>query len=317
MRFHVMSLAVSTMLFTSTVSFAQSATPGVAAEKRASAMDVLTNAYTKVEARHGLNLNMEGESVTGSTPRVEVRPTVGTRLVDGRLDLSVTFGAIKQANAAEFTQRNPEIVAELSAFSSDNLSVTPYLDIFTPFAGKGTSGKMAVNAAAKTREFSGSAGSISLTASLEPGVETASRPGFAPVDIRVDRSGSDLGLVYNEEKSVHETEKREPNLSNEAVAAITFKPARLSGVTASLGGFVDTEWAPKYEAVLNEEDNVDVRKAGYNVSNSSFNRLRLTWAVNDRVLFINDTLQYVDGIYEKQVNGKRWENVARLSYTLF
>ena len=316
MRFHVMSLAISTVFLTST-SFAQTAAPGVAAEKRASAMDVLTNTYTKVEARHGLDLNMQGDSVKHTTPRVEVRPTIGTRLVDGRLDLNVTFGAIKRPGSAEFKQRNPEIVAELSAFSGDTVSVTPYLDIFTPFAGKGTTGKMAVNAAAKSRDFTGSAGSVSLTASVEPGVETASRPGFAPVDIQVDRSGSELGLVYNEEKSVHETEKREPNLSNEAVAAITFKPARLAGVTASLGGFVDTEWAPKYEAVLTEEDSVDVRKAGYTVTNSSFSRLRLTWAVNDRVLFINDTLQYVDGVYEKQVNGKRWENVARLSYTLF
>lgn len=317
MRSHVMSLAVSTISIFSTASFAQTAPTDVAVEKRASALDVLTNTYTKVEARHGLDLSMEGNKLKNSTPRVEVRPTVGTRLVDGRLDLNVTFGAIKKSGTAEFTQRNPEIVAELSAYSGDNLSVTPYLDVFTPFAGKGTSGKMAVNTAVKTQELSTGAGTISLTASVEPGVETASRPGFAPVDIRVDRSADELGLVYNEEKSTHETEKREPNLSNEAVATITFKPSNLAGVTASLGGFVDTEWSPKYEVVVSEEESFDVRKAGYNVINTSFNRLRLTWAVNDRVLFINDTLQYIDGIYEKRVDGKRWENVARLSYTLF
>ena len=175
-----------------------------------------------------------------------------------------------------------------------------------------------MNTEVKSREFTLPAGALTLTASIEPGIDTASRPGFAPVDNQVGRPGSDIGLVTDEETQTEQTTKREPNMSNEAVAAITFKPARFAGVTASLAGFVDTEWAPKYEAVLSEqsETGVDVRQAGYNVSNSSFNRLRLTWAVSDRVLFINDTLQYIDGIYEKRVDGKRWENVARLSYTL-
>ena len=72
---------------------------------------------------------------------------------------------------------------------------------------------------------------------------------------------------------------------------------------------------PKYKAVAvaDAESGVEVREDGYSVTNSTFNRLRLTWAVNDRVLFINDTLQYIDGVYAKRVDGKRWENVARLS----
>ncbi len=320
MRLVLKSLAVSAnALFLSMASMASAQTaPDVTAEKRASAQDVLTNAYTKVEVRHGLNLNMNRDSVGGVSPRMEVRPIIGTRLADGRLDLNVTFGAIKDSKSAEFKQRNPEIIAELNAFSSDNVSVLPFFDIFTPFAGKGTTGKMAVTATVKTREFSGRAGSVNLSASVEPGLETASRPGFAPVDNQVGRPGSEFGLVYNEETKVDQTVKRDPNISNEAVAAITFKPAGLTGVTASLSGFVDTEWLPKYEAVASEADasGVEVRKAGYSVTNATFNRVRLTWAVNDRVLLINDTLQYLDGVYEKRVDGKRWENVARLSYTL-
>ena len=320
MRFVTTSLAVSAnalFLTMATNASAQSA-PDVTAEKRASVQDIVTNAYTKVEVRHGLNLNMNGVSLNSTSPRMEVRPILGTRLANGRLDLNVTFGAIKDSKTAEFKQRNPEIIAELNAFSSDNFSLTPLLDVFTPFAGKGTSGKLALNAEVKSREFSGPAGSLTLTASVEPGIETASRPGFAPVDNQVGRPGNEFGLAFDEKSQTEQTTKREPNASNETVAAITFKPARFSGLTASLSGFVDTEWSPKYEAVASaqSESGVDVRKAGYNVSNTSFNRVRLTWAVNDRVLFINDTLQYIDGIYEKRVDGKRWENVARLSYTL-
>lgn len=320
MRIVATSLAVSAnafLLLLAPNASAQTA-PDVTSEKRASAQDVITNAYTRVEVRHGLNLNMNGESVGSMSPRMEVRPTVGTRLANGRLDLNVTFGAIKDSKTAEFKQRNPEIIAELSAFSSNNFSLTPFLDVFTPFAGKGTTGKMALNTEVKSREFSGPAGSLTLTASVEPGIETASRSGFAPVENQVGRPGNDFGLVFDEKTQTEQTTKREPNMSNETVAAITFKPARISGLTASLSGFVDTEWMPKYEAVASaqSESGVDVRKVGYSVSNTSFNRVRLTWAVNDRVLFINDTLQYIDGIYEKRVDGKRWENVARLSYTL-
>lgn len=320
MRFVTTSLAVSAnaVFLTMATSASAQTAPDVTAEKRASVQDIVTNAYTKVEVRHGLNLNMNGVSLNSTSPRMEVRPILGTRLANGRLDLNVTFGAIKDSKTAEFKQRNPEIIAELNAFSSDNFSLTPLLDVFTPFAGKGTTGKLALNTEVKSREFSGPAGSLTLTASVEPGIETASRPGFAPVDNKAGRPGNEIGLVFDEKSQTEQTKKREPNASNETVAAITFKPARFSGLTASLSGFVDTEWSPKYEAVASteSESGVDVRKAGYNVSNTSFNRVRLTWAVNDRVLFINDTLQYIDGIYEKRVDGKRWENVARLSYTL-
>lgn len=325
MGFFVMSLAVSTTVLVSSLvsprSLAQSVPPApdVAAEKRASAQDIMTSAYSKVEIRHGLKLKMNGESLTNLTPRMEVRPIIGTRLINGRLDLSATFGVIKDAESAEFKQRNPELIAEFSAYSGDHLSVTPYLDLNTPFAGRGTTGQLALNTALKSRDFTSRAGTLSFTGSVEPGIETASRPGFAPVDNQVGRPGSEIGLVYNEETKLDETVKREPKLINEIVAAVSFKPSRFNGVTASLSAFVDTEWMPKYKAVaaVDSESGVEVREDGYSVTNSTFNRLRLTWAVNDRVLFINDTLQYIDGVYAKRVDGKRWENVARLSYTMF
>ncbi|MEY4632470.1 MAG: hypothetical protein RIQ81_2590 [Pseudomonadota bacterium] len=290
----------------------------VTAEKRASAQDILTNAYSKVEFRHGLNLSMKGDKVENVTPRMEARPIIGTRLLNGRLDTSVTFGAIKNADSAEFTQRNPEIIAELTAVDAKNFSFVPYIDLNTPFQGKGTTGKLAATTTVKSNELPNALGMVTLSASVEPAIETASRPGFAPVDNKAGRPAQDLGLVYNEEDSTAQTVKREPNLSNEATLSVSFKPANLSAMTASVTGFVDTEWAPKYEAVsVDGEEGVAVRKSGYKVTNTTFNRLRLTYAVNDRVLLINDTLQYIDGVYAKGVDGKRWENVARLSYTLF
>jgi hypothetical protein len=250
---------------------------------------------------------------------MEARPVIGTRLLGGMLDTSVTFGAIKTGGQAEFTQRNPQIISELTAIDAKNFSLVPYIDLFTPFQGKGTTGKAAATATVKSNELANRLGSVTLSASVEPGVETASRPGLAPVDNKSGRSAQDLGLVQSEEDSTIQTTKREPNLSNEATASISFKPSNITGMTMSLTGFVDTEWAAKYEAVPVEEEEagVEVRKAGYKVTNTSFSRLRLTYALNDRVLLINDTLQYVDGIYAKGVDGKRWENVARLSYTLF
>jgi hypothetical protein len=302
----------------SLVSFSGAHAQDVTAEKRASAQDVFTNAYSKVEFRHGLDLSMNGDKIQNVTPRVEARPVLGTRLLNGRLDTSITFGAIKTADKAEFSQRNPEIIAELTAIDAKNFSLVPYIDLFTPFAGNGTTGKTAATATIKSNELLNRFGSVTLSASVEPGIETASRPGFAPVDNKTGRSAQDLGLVYNEEDQSTQTAKREPNLSNEATASISFKPGNIVGMTASLTGFIDTEWAPKYEVVTaDDQQGSEVRKAGYKVTNTSFNRLRLTYAVNDRVLLINDTLQYIDGVYGKGVDGKRWENVARLSYTLF
>lgn len=297
---------------------ATTAVPAVTAEKRASAQDVATKAYSRVEFRHGVQFGMEKADLKNVTPRAEARATIGTRLADDRLDLSVTFGAIKNNDKAVFEQRNPEIVAELNAASGSNYSITPYMDLYTPFAGKGTEGITAVNAAVKTREYSVRGGTWSLSASVEPGFETASRAGMAPVDNKAGRPGSEFGLVYNEETKAEETTKREPNMINETVAAVTFKPAALAGVTASLGAFVDTEWQPKYEAVLADDGaNVAVRKSGYGVTNNSFSRFRVSYAVSDRVLFINDTYHFVDGIYESRTSGTRWENIARLSYTMF
>lgn len=303
---------------TTTEAAAPDNSSGVVAEKRASAQDLVNKAYSRVEFRHGVAVGMQKADLKNVTPRAEARATIGTRLADDRLDLSVTFGSIKNNDQAEFVQRNPEIIAELNAASGENYAITPYLDLNTPFAGEGTRGIMAVNAAIKSREYSVRGGTLSLSASVEPGLETASRAGMAPVDNRVGRPGSDFGLVYNEETDSEETTKREPNMINSSVAAVTFKPAALAGVTASLGAFVDTEWAPKYEAVFSDEgDKVLVQKSGYDVSNNSFTRLRISYAVSDRVLFINDTYHFVDGIYESRTNGTRWENIARLSYTMF
>lgn len=297
--------------------------------KSAPIYHLLDGAYGSIEYRHNYDLKYAPATPDrlGVTPKGVIRPTIGAKWFDDRLDASVTFKFARYANQVHVKQETPEAWVQFDAYRGETLTVSPVAWVFLPYAGgnKGTDAYIGSQQVVKAPAIDTPAGALNLSAEATLWAVTGSRPKDATYANQSGLSASEatdqFGLSAGDkpETLVRKEGQSDLNYATGFAAAASLSP--IKPVTVETKMFLDQSFDPAY-TIRDAEGTVQTT---YQTTNVTYQRLRLSYAVTDKLSLVNDFYAFQGGIFETRYNsdnqagntaGARYINQTRVVYSL-
>jgi hypothetical protein len=266
---------------------------------------------------------VEGEDSTA--PVYSLRPKLGTKLFDKKLDVSMTWIAAKTTENVMIDSGGAFAEVTYSIIATEHVDFHPYVY----FEQNGDSGFDKVQFGPHlelTNTFHTGIGALAVTGFSEPLVEYALRkePKKAPVTDATDRRG--LAVAGETPKAPPtETTPRDPIFLNTTELAVGFTPAALDKLSVTVLGTYFQNWKPRYVAKTNSDDSTRTELDGYKPNSAMLSRLNIDYKLTPTVTLTNSfrymTKGFYDGVYTSDQEvadiSNRFENRLQLSATLF
>jgi hypothetical protein len=313
-------LTVSALV--SAMGLAELASAQVAAEKSAPAFSLFPNGRASVQLRHYTFRAVETES-SDVMNYVQARAFLGSTFFDGKIDSTLILATTKRPQTTQVTVRRPQLYTTIAALSTDNFTVTPWVNMYLPHKGSGTIGYTGVESVAKapvettigTFKFSGSANLWTIV---------GSRPEDAKVKIEDGRAPEAYGLTAAQPGSdvaVRKNGKQDMDIVTQYNTGVEYSKGKFS---SQLTVWLTNAYLPRYTVANGETD------VSYPVQTETAERLRLKYKITDKLSMINDAYLFHDGVWESERRGYRetggghflgdatsqFMNLAYLDYTL-
>lgn len=289
----------------------------VKSTKKAAILTPIENLYGRVETRQtSLEwLDSNGESVN-QVIGYSLRPRLGTKLFNNRLDTYVETPITNSKNTSNFSQGQSVWVSTFTALDKPNFSITPYHESLLAFRDKPFSTKVAVNFDAFTTLKTG-AGELTVHGGIEPFLNTGTRETMTN---RVNREpGKSYSLVTTKEDGSAEIKQQEPDTTLEYIAGVAYVPSFAPKFRLSTDVYFDRLYHPVYNAVSDEKGE-RIEKSGYAYEDSTMTDVILSYQADSLTTIQNRTLIFHNGLYAANYKGKdtpRIQNRLSLIYKLF
>jgi len=290
----------------------------VAAEKKAPTMETLVKPTSaNLQYRQYFNTINQGDDVSRVTSLNQARANLGFGLLNDKINSTVILAANRNANEAKVSQRRPQIISTMSVASKGANALDAYLDLYLPQAGKGgTEGHIGLEHTINSTLTEGSLGKLDLavTADYDAIFNSRKEDGV----YTNPEAAKSIGLTEVEGKEGQfKGEKSDPSLEADVEALVKYTPKALSALTVGAGIEYDRMWDPTY--TVNEDGTTSMT---YAPSVLTFNRLAVSYKMNDTVSLKNETFHTFNGLYASRLNGQagpfgRVFNYTTLSYTMF
>ena len=286
--------------------------------------DYFPTAYSGISLRH-YNEVVDGED--NPTPFVQLRGSVGSTWLDGKLDTSLTLGLSKVYETEEFStsrtikQRNPELYAVYSMIETDMLALKPRVGLTLPLYG---SSQLALElgtelSAHRSMEMAGGQVSIGGIADIYAMqyIGRSETTVSVPNEARRESIRETYSLTASEGEDLTIKEDYARYASAYGVWA-SYEPEIIDGLAISVGTTYQISYSPVWEAAGEGEDAV-IQQSGYRSSDGVENAFSISYQLTDNMTLSNGLYYYLDGFYEsKTAPGEtRLLNLAKISYTLF
>jgi hypothetical protein len=288
----------------------------VTSTKKAAVMTPIENLYGRVELRQtSLEWGENGDVQRGVT-LYSLRPRLGTKLFNNRLDTFIEVPVASDARSSNFLQRQTYWLTTFNALETSNFSITPYNESFLAHEDKPFTTKLAVTLDAFTT-IKTTAGDVRLHGGLEPFMETGTR---ATMTNRINREpGKTYSLVTTTEDGSAEAAQREPSTALEYMVGVSYVPSFAPKFSLSTDVYFDRIYRPVYDAV-SDESGERLEKTGYAVEDTTFTDVILAYNADSLTTIQNRLMIYHDGLYAANTKGKatpRIQNRLSLIYKLF
>lgn len=311
----------------STLAQAQDAT--VSAEKKAPLQQLLPGAYGLLEVRHATNEQFDVETDTRNViPYLDLRPTVGSTFYNGKLDTAFTWIFRKNPDSVRIVKHDVGFYNETTytVFQNDYVKFFPYLYVQQGSIGSNSFALVDVGPHVDVKtSFKTDMGELTLSGFVEPLAEFYSGAGAKQSAMKkVKNSTDDTYTLAPSDTAQTEIEQKDPSLLSTTELALSFVPAKLSGLNVSLAANYLQNWTPRYEDPAGDAD-INPELAGYETNDAVMNKFTLSYKLNDSLTLANSARYTVGGAYEKTydkdlgVSGvsARFENRLTLTATLF
>ena len=300
--------------------------PQISAEKAAS-YRILPTLYSSVEMRHTLARAQDDDQVVKSVPNLSLRPIIGMKYLENRIDSSFTF--IFRRNPKELPVSRDILYNEtfIKVLNGQNGFISPYA--YSEFDRENMDYKFSKVGLNFTGEKSvqGRWTVLKLKGYIEPKVlvisdKYATSKDFA-VTPRNETSQSSLALNSSGATTM---ERRHITYLDDFGASFKLSPANLTQLYTGLSVDVTSRWTPRYVA-RDTSGGIDTSFNGYERRSLTLTRWSLSYKFTDRLTLTNQLGHYDGGLYEyeidarfadprHEINSARWENRMSLSATL-
>ncbi len=291
---------------------------------------VLQKFYGSAELRHYGNIKMKGDNYITYSPMAQLRPKLGMKLLDEKLDASVYGKFSKENGSTNVIQGQPHADIGYALYSGTYLSISPALDLDFPAKGKsaGTSGNLGANATLQA-PIETNLGTVTPILYVEGGANLTSRQEDAVVNNESSRSKDEALtlLLANKAPAGKDKDgnlaiangKKDHSVGTSYQAALGWATP-LSGLTTEARVFVNQSYDPTY--TLSQDDTIDTT---YKATTETLNKINVSYKVTDKLTIANDFVQAMGGVYgSRRSEGdkvitpvSRYTSVAKFSYTLF
>ncbi len=286
--------------------------------------DYFPTAYSEISLRQ---YNEVVDGADNPTPFMQLRGSVGTTWLDGKLDTSLTLGLSKVYETEEFpqkrtiSQRNPELLAVYSLIDNDMFSLEPRAELTFPLYG---SSQLALElgtelSSNRSIEMAGSKLTIGGIADIYATQHIGRNETTVNVadETRRESIRETYSLTTSEGSNLTIKEDYARYDSSYGVWA-SYEPEIIDGLALSVGTTYQISYSPVWEAV-GEGNDAAIQQSSYRSSDKVENSFTLSYQVSDDLEISNGLYYYLDGFYEsKTAPGEtRLLNLAQLSYSLF
>lgn len=264
----------------------------VQATKKAAILTPIENLYGRVELRQtSQEWSAEDRSVQRSVASYQLRPRVGTKMFNNRLDTFAEVAFTNSARTSNFKQGQGYWYAEFAALQGDTFNITPYQESFLPYEGKAFETKLAVTLDAKTAGLNLGVGELTLHGGLEPQMGIGTRE---KTTSNVNRNREKLTL--SEGAAAPEVKQQEPDFTLEYIGGIAFKPSFAPKFNLTADVYFDRNYKPVYDEVVDAEGQ-RLEKAGYAHEDKTLTDVILDYKADSLTTIRSRTMINHDGLF--------------------
>jgi hypothetical protein len=292
-------------------------TEEVKSTKKAAIMTPIENLYGRVEARQtSLEWSQADGQVQRQVAAYSLRPRLGTKMFNGRLDTYVETPVSSAARTSNFEQKQSVWVSTFNALETDHISITPYHESMLPHQNSPFSTTVALNVDAFT-SLKTTMGEFTVHAGIEPKFTTGTR------ETMTNRVNREPGKIYStlapKKDGTTEIKQQEPDTAIEYIGGVAFVPSFAPKFRLSTDVYFDRLFHPVYNAT-SDQNGERLEKAGYAYEDSTLTDVVLSYKADSLTTIQNRTLIFHDGLYAANYKGKstpRIQNRLSLIYKLF
>lgn len=306
-------LAGLSFLAVTTVSFAEEVT----SSKKAAIMTPIENMYGRVETRQtSLEWSQADGKVQRQVTAYSLRPRLGTKLFNNRLDTYVETPVSNTARTSNFDQKQSVWVSTFNALETSNFTITPYHESYLAHHNTPFTTKLAVNLDAFT-SLKTSAGEFTVHGGLEPNINTGTRETMTS---RINRDpGKTFATLTTKDDGKAEMKQQEPDSTLEYIGGVAYTPSFAPKFKLSTDVYFDRVFHPVYNAVA-DENGERIEKAGYAYDDTTLTDVIFSYQADSLTTIQNRTMINHNGFYASNAKGKdtpRIQNRLSLIYKLF
>ena len=252
--------------------------------------------YSELSINHYLrSVNTEDGSIK-QEPRLRFTPVVGMKILDEALDIRVTGFYDRMENTTVIEQtRQAELLLESKEWELAKIfSIQPYVEHKLSSLGKDSSTLLAsIQKLSNTYETKFGTMTPSLSVELGTYVHGKAQESDYKIDSKVEDSDiAGLGLRRDDSGALKGIQK-DQDFYHEWKASFSMVPAVMSDLTINLSTWLNNEYAPAYTVKSNAKE-----ESRYVVAQSTKERVRLTYKINEQFSVRNDFTAYQSGAFE-------------------
>ena len=255
---------------------------------------------------------------------LEIRPTLGSKFFDGKVNSYFTWYFTKKAGNTAL-QRNSTGMTNYTSWSlveSAYGNLSPYAyTTFKSGADEGfTKSHLGAIYGTPSVEFATTIGNFapSMSIELDGEIETNESRSKVTADGGDEARSEVLALTGETADENDEIEQRHTTINNNIYPSITYTNAALAGFSTALGAEIYRKYKPKYEAQADGSD-VTYKHSGYAIDEDTVSKFSIAYKFANGLKLTNEVRHNMKGVWEEgHADGDtRIENRIKLSTDLF
>ena len=257
---------------------------------------------------------------------LSVRPRLGTKLFDGKVDAFFEAPLWHASNTAHFEQRYilPEV--DVTLLDDDYATIMPYFDAVMPKGGEILSSNIHAYLELHAKINGTPAGDLTPFVAVEPAMNFHDKAQTTTVDeSSSSKNSGGLALTDTTDNSgnrTRTTNQQEPGTQVQYSAGVNYVPSVVKKLTVTAQALFTREYNPRYAIVEQSNGETKEEKTGYDTTDTTMNNLILSYKADDKVTVSNDFRYRLNGFYAETAHAdiggyQRIENRLVLTYKLF
>ena len=252
--------------------------------------------HSDISINHYLRSVNQKNGVITQEPRLRFVPTAGLKLFDKALDIYVVgyFDRLEKTTAIKQTKQARLYLESKPWKFAKVFSIQPYALHRFPALGADASTLLA-SVQSISKSFNTGLGKITPAIGVELGTYVNGKT--QEVDYEVDADVQEAALpslgLRKDDSGVVKGDKKDQDFYHEWYASFSIAPSAFKNLKVDLTTWFTNDYAPSYKVKSGGKE-----EGRYVLSQSSTERLRLTYKINDRISVRNDFVAYQVGAFE-------------------